>query len=158
MNRRDTIAFTVRFLGAVLVAIGIGGAVVGGYATFQESAGLCGTPELEIRSSGSAVPSAGSPALDASDLSSAERAAFVAAVEGPANTAEIDGPISTAALRNGAVVGYQGERYYAVIGSLNGCVSVDPLVFALGATLLVLGGVAFVGPTVRRRLESFRES
>ena len=157
MTRTDTTAFTIRFIGAVLVAIGIGAAVVGGYALFQESAGLCSDPVLEIRSPGDAG-AASSSELSVNDLSSAERAAFVTAVETPANEGDINGSIETAELNDGVVVNYQGERYYAVIGSLNQCVSVDPLVFALGATLLVLGGVALVGPTVRQRLESFRES
>lgn len=160
MKHADTIAFAVRFVGAVLFAIGVGGAVVGGYAAFQESVGLCGDPVLEIRAPDdpAGTPSGEYPTLAASDLSAAEREAFVDAVESPADESEITGRIRTTALRNGAVVTYRGERYFAAVGSLNRCVSVDPLVFAFGMTLVVLGGVAFFGPTVRRRLESFRES
>ena len=160
MTRAETVALVVRFIGVVLFAIGIGAGVVGGYATFQESAGLCGDPTLEIRppSDAAGTPSGDYPTLTPNDLSSAEREAFVEAVESPADEANIAGRVETDALRSGAVVTYRGERYFAAVGSLNQCVSVDPLVFALGASLVVLGGVAFVGPTAWRRLGMLRES
>ncbi|WP_435078009.1 hypothetical protein [Halococcus sp. AFM35] len=156
MNRTDTIAFTMRFLGAVLFAIGIGAAVVGGYALVQEDLGLCGNPILEVSSSntyGDDVPS-----LPANSLSPAEHAAFVEAVTGLTSEAEIDGQIRTNALREGALITYQGERYYAAIGSLNQCVAIDPLVFPLGVALVGLGAVAYVSPTLRRWFESIMES
>lgn len=162
MTRADAVADVARFVGALLFAIGIGGAVLGGYAPIQKSAGLCGDPTLEIRDPENAAPPGAPPddrpTFQASDLSSAERAAFVEAVNSPTNEAKIDGPIEHAALRNGAVVTYQGERHYAAIGSLNRCVSVDPLVFALGASLVVLGGVAYFGPSLWRRLGPLKES
>jgi hypothetical protein len=151
MDRTDTIAFTVRFLGAVLLAIGIGAAVVGGYALFQEDLGLCGNPILEVSSPSA---STGGPTLAASDLSEPERAAFTEAVNGPTSDGEIDGPIRTDALRKGAIIGYQGDRYSAIIGSLNSCVSIDPLVFPLGVALVALGAAAYVSPTLRRWFES----
>jgi hypothetical protein len=154
MNRTDAIAFTMRFLGAMLFAIGIGAAVVGGYALIQEDFGLCGDPILEV-SSGTA---AGGPTLAANDLSPAERTAFVESVEGLTSESEIDGPIRTDALRQGATVTYRGERYYAVIGSLNQCVTVDPLVFPLGVALVGLGAAAYVSPTLRRWYKSITES
>jgi hypothetical protein len=155
MNRTDTIAFTMRFLGAALFAIGIGAAVVGGYALIQEDFGLCGNPILEVSSSSTA---AGGPTLAASDLSGPERTALANAVSGPTSDAEIDGQIRTNALREGAVVTYRGERYYAVVGSLNQCVSIDPLVFPLGVALVGLGAVAYVSPTLRRWYRSVTES
>lgn len=161
MTREETIALTIRFVGVLLFAIGIGAGVVGGYATFQQSAGLCGQPMLEVNAPGgpTGTPSGAYPTLSPSDLSPAERTAFVEAIESPADEAKIEGEIETPALRNGAVVTYRGERYFAAVGSLNRCVSVDPLVFALGASLVALGGVVFAGPTVWRRVESFlRES
>lgn len=151
MDRTDTIAFTVRFLGAVLLAIGIGAAVVGGYALFQEDLGLCGNPLLEVSSP--SAPASG-PTFAASDLSGPERAALDEAVNGPTSDGEIDGTIRTDALREGAVVSYQGDRYYAAIGSLNECVSIDPLVFPLGMALVALGAAAYVSPTLRRWFES----
>ena len=155
MNRTDTIAFTMRFLGAMLFAIGIGAAVVGGYALIQEDFGLCGDPILEVSSPSDTT---GSPTVAAGDLSGPERTAFVEAVGTPTSESEIDGPIRTDALRKGAVVTYQGERYYAAIGSLNQCVVIDPLVFPLGVALVALGAIAYVSPTLRRWFESVMES
>lgn len=152
MNRRDIIAFTMRFLGAVLLAIGIGAAVVGGYALVQADLGLCGNPILEVSSS--STYGGDLPTLAASDLSDPERAAFVEAVTGLTSEAEIDGQVRTDALGEGALVTYRGERYYAAIGSLNRCVSIDPLVFPLGVALVGLGAVAYVSPTLRRWFES----
>lgn len=151
MDRTDTIAFTMRFLGALLLAIGIGAAVVGGYALFQEDLGLCGDPILEVNPPSA---SSGGPTLAASDLSGPERAALAEAVDGPTSDGEIDGPIRTDALRKGAVVSYQGDRYYAAIGSMNSCVAIDPLVFPLGMALVALGAIAYVSPTLRRWFES----
>jgi hypothetical protein len=155
MNRTDAIAFTMRFLGAMLLAIGIGAAVVGGYALIQEDFGLCGNPILEVSSP--STPASG-PTLAASDLSGPERTAFVEAVTGLTSEAEIDGQIRTDALREGAVVTYGGERYYAVVGSLNRCVSIDQLVFPLGVALVGLGALAYVSPTLRRWYKSVTES
>jgi hypothetical protein len=155
MNRTDAIAFTMRFLGAMLLAIGIGAAVVGGYALVQEDFGLCGDPILEVSSPSS---SASGPTLAANSLSLAERTAFVEAVTGLTSESEIDGEIETNALREGAVVTYGGERYYAAIGSLNQCVAIDPLVFPLGVALVGLGAVAYVSPTLRRWYKSIAES
>jgi hypothetical protein len=152
MNRTDAIAFTMRFLGAVLLAIGIGAAVVGGYALVQEDLGLCGSPILEV-SSGSTYGGE-VPTLPANSLSPAERTAFVEAVTGLTSEAEIDGEVRTNVLRDGALISYQGERHYAVIGSLNQCVSIDPLVFPLGVALVGLGAIAYVSPTLRRWYKS----
>lgn len=155
--------YVVPFLGVLLVAVGIGAAVPGGYALIQTEIATCGEPTIAVdgpeateRRFGDGSPSI--PTLAFEDLSTAEREAFREALAAPAGEAHVSGPFpDRPAFVNGTLVAYEGERYYVTVVSENPCFDAAPLQFPLGVFAIALGTLGILTPPLYRRLVELEE-
>jgi hypothetical protein len=155
--------YVVPFLGVLLVAVGIGAAVPGGYALVQERLVTCGEPTIAVegpeateRRFGDGDPALSTLAFE--DLSSAEREAFLGALGDPIGEAHVSGPFpARPAFANGTLVAYEGERYYATVVSENPCFDAAPLQFPLGVFAIALGTLGILTPPLYRRLVELEE-
>lgn len=159
VTSRSMRAYAVSFVGIVVLAASLGGGVLGAYATFQEDAGLCGDPIVDVTppektaelAAGDAQPTL--PQLDYAELTPDERRGFREAVASANNDAKIEGDAEHLdAFRTGALVEYRGEKYYASISSMNDCVAVDALTLPLSIAGLVVGAAIVVAPGLWRRV------
>jgi hypothetical protein len=156
----DSLLFTyvTPFVGVLLIAIGIGGAVPGGYALVQDELRDCDTPTVLVEGperAASLVDDGGPalPRLAFAELSAAERTAFTEALDAPRNEAHVDGAFpNRPAFENGTIITYEGERYYATIVAENTCFRAPALGFPLGVFAIGLGTVAVLVPPAYRRL------
>jgi hypothetical protein len=162
MDRDALLTYGAPFLGAILLSAGILGAVVGGYAAVQASAGLCGDPLIEVSSPEDTQDlldgyERGGPTLqrvDYENLSAAEQAAFEEAL--PDGEGAVDGEFpNREAIAAGVVVEYEGEGYYTTLHSDNTCTAASPLLFPLGIVSMVLGVVGVATPPLYRRYLRF---
>jgi hypothetical protein len=150
--------YVTPFVGVLLIAIGIGGAVPGGYALVQDELRDCDTPTILVEGperAASLVEDGGPtlPRLAFEELSSAERTAFTEALDAPRNEAHVDGAFpNRPAFENGTVVTYEGQRYYATIVAENTCFRAPSLGFPLGVFAIGLGTVAVLVPPAYRKL------
>ncbi|WP_276255639.1 hypothetical protein [Halomontanus rarus] len=144
----DSFVFTyaVPFLGAVLLALGIGGSVLGAWTVVQPALGGCGSPAMGVDSPETTAdmldgePEAQLERLDYADLSPAEQRAFDEAVASVQGDAPVEGAFENReALERGVIVTHEGTDRYATLVASNRCLSVDPLVFPLAITGLLLG-------------------
>ena len=155
--------YVVPFLGVLLVAVGIGAAVPGGYALIQETIATCGEPTIAVdgpesteRRFGDGAPAL--PTLAFEDLSNAEREAFLDALADPVGEAHVPGPFpDRQAFANGTLVAYEGERYYVTVVSENPCFDAAPLQFPLGVFAIALGTLGILTPPLYRRLVELEE-
>lgn len=140
--------FVLPLLGAVLLALGIAGGVVGGWSLAQPVLG-CGNPSIGVDSpeETDAMLDDDGPDLeriDYEDLSEAEQRAFDRAVEGVHGEATVTGEFENReALERGVVVTRNGTDRYVTIVATNECTEIDPLVFPLGLTFIFLGVVVY---------------
>lgn len=168
MTDDDSLLFVyvVPFVGVILVAVGIGSAVTGGYALLEQQSQTCGNPTIAVESPEETHEHFGAnPPIDFEripfeELSRAERDAFEEAVADAVGEAEIAGSNpNRGAFLNGTLVVYEGETYYTTIVAENTCFSAPPLQFPLGVFSLALGVVAILAPPAYRRLVALdRES
>ncbi|UPV74842.1 hypothetical protein M0R89_01940 [Halorussus limi] len=165
-TRGALLTYGAPFVGALLVAVGIAGSVLGGYAVVQEEFGLCGDPTIGVSDSPAAVGAGAGPSelagggpvlaqFDVSDLSPAERRAVERALAEPGGQADVRGAFPhEESFRRGAVVRVEGDRYYVTLVSSVECLGVDPLVLPLGLVAILLGiGGVLTPPAYRRLLE-----
>ncbi|WP_216824805.1 hypothetical protein [Salinigranum rubrum] len=144
--------YVAPFVGVLLIAIGIGGAVPGGYALIQDELRDCDSPTIVVESSERADELVGEDGvqlerLDFEELTDAEREAFREALDAPRREAHIYGAFDNReAFESGVVVTYQGERYYSTIVAENTCYRVPALAFPLGVFAIGLGTVAVLVP------------
>jgi hypothetical protein len=156
----DSVLFTyvAPFVGVMLISIGIGGAVPGGYALVQDDLRDCDSPTIVVEppERAAALVDGDGPSLarlDFEELSAAERTAFTDALDAPRREAHVDGAFpNRPAFENGTVVTYQGERYYSTIVAENTCFRAPPLGFPLGVFAIALGTVAVLVPPAYRKL------
>lgn len=148
------------FLGALLIAIGIGGAVIGGYAVIQQQLDLCGNPTIAVSTVDQTKPLADPsgpnlPRFQYPELSLAERAAFTTAIESPSMKADVRGSFPhRQAFQQGAIVMYRGEQQYVTTIWASSCLTVNPLFFPLGVVSILLGiGGILTPPAYRKLLE-----
>ena len=155
--------YVIPFVGVLLVAVGIGAAVPGGYALVQGYLTACDDPtvavedpaETQRRLSGEA-PSLSR--LEFEELSAAEREAFLEARTDAVGEAHVSGPFpNREAFRNGTIVVYEGERYYATVVAENPCFVAAPLQFPLGVFAIALGTLGILTPPIYRRLVELEE-
>jgi hypothetical protein len=112
------------FFGTLLVAVGIAGGTLGGYAVVQSQLNLCGSPTIVVYSPGATEQLTAATRTDPlrefgiEELSPAERRAFED----------------------------------ATISSANPCLSVDPLLFPLGVVSILLGVLGILTPPLYRKL------
>jgi hypothetical protein len=152
--------YVVPFLGVLLVAVGIGAAVPGGYAIIEGPVLDCGEPTIAVEGAeetaerfgdGRARPQVQRLAFD--ELSEREQAAFENGLTAPRGEVHVsaDAP-NLPAFRNGTLVSYQGERYYVVLVSENPCFQAAPLQFPLGVFSIALGVIGILMPPIYRKL------
>lgn len=145
------LTYGVPFTAALLIAIGITGVVIGGWAIVQPAVGGCGSPLITVLSPEETAERYGDdptvPRLDFEELTTAEQRAFEEAAGHPRGEATVDGDFDhREVFDRGVLVTYEGTDRYATVLSMNECLSVSPLAFPLGAiTLLIgLGGFAYL--------------
>lgn len=155
--------YVAPFLGVLLVAVGIGAAVPGGYALIQQDISTCGQPSIAVESPEMTEQRFANrtPSIDRlpfEELSEAEREAFAGALADPVGEAHVDGPFpNRRAFLNGTFVTYEGERYFATVVSENPCFEVAPLQFPLGVFAIGLGTAGILTPPLYRRLVRLEE-
>lgn len=155
--------YVVPFLGVLLVAVGIGAAVPGGYSFVQGYLTDCDDPTIAVedpaateRRFGGDGPSLSRLAFE--ELSPAEREAFLEARTDAVGEARVSGSFPhRGAFVNGTIVVYEGERYYATVVSENPCFRAAPLQFPLGVFAIALGTVGILTPPLYRRLVELEE-
>jgi len=96
--------------------------------------------------------------LPAEELSAAERTALEEAIDSPLREGKVTGELANReALLEGAIVEYEGDRYYVQIASLNSCLEVAPLLFPIGAIAIVVGILGVLTPPIYRKMAGFEE-
>ncbi|MFU1781653.1 hypothetical protein ACM16X_09745 [Haloarcula japonica] len=148
------------FVGVLLIAVGIAGAVPGGYALIEPDLENCGNPTIGVEGPertaerfGGGEPGPRLPQLTFKNLSSAEQTAFLTAVDDPVGEQQVVGSVpNTDAFRRGAIVTYEGEEYYVTIVAENTCFAAAPLQFPLGVFAIALGFLGVLAPPLYRRL------
>jgi len=161
----ESVLFTyiAPFVGVLLVAIGIGGAVPGGYAIIQEDIASCGNPTIDVEGPEEtaerfAYSTPDIPRLDYEELSPAEQEAFVEALDDPVGEAKVKGEFPNGgAIRNGSLITYEGEQHYATVVSENPCFIAPELQFPLGVFAIIFGVVGILTPPIYRKLVELEE-
>jgi len=161
----ESILFTyvAPFVGVVLVAIGIGGAVPGGYAIIQDELTACDQPTIAVEGPeetaerfGERTPNLTTIQYDT--LVPSEQRAFVNASEDPVSEAKVTGPFPNGdTLRGGALVVYEGERYYVTVVAENPCYNTPQLQFPLGVFAIIFGVIGILSPPIYRKLVELEE-
>lgn len=155
--------YVAPFVGVLLIAIGIGGAVPGGYALIQDELRDCDSPTIVVEppERAAALVDNGGPQLerlDFEELTDAEQEAFVEALDAPRREAHIHGSFANrAAFERGVIVAYEGEQYYSTIVAENTCFRAPVLGFPLGLFAIGLGTVAVLIPPAYRKLVELEE-
>ena len=155
--------YIVPFIGVLLVAVGIGGAVPGGYALIQEDIATCGQPTMAVEGPEETSERFSDsrprlPVLEYEALSEAEQAAFTEALEDPIGEAYVDGEFPNGdAIRNGSIIVYEGEEHYATVVSENPCFTAPALQFPLGVFALIFGVFGILTPPLYRKLVELEE-
>ncbi|WP_277555993.1 hypothetical protein [Halobaculum limi] len=150
--------YVAPFVGVLLIAVGIAGAVPGGYALIQDELRDCGSPTIAVETPerSAAITGDGGPELDrfsVEELGAAEAAAFEEALADPRREAHVDGPFPhRAAFESGVVITYEGEQYYATVVAENTCFTAPALGFPLGVFAIGLGTVGVLTPPLYRKL------
>lgn len=153
------LTYAAPFLGVVLIAIGLPLAIVGGYVVVQDGVGLCGEPTITATSADEYDGALATiETLPAEDLSAAERTALEEAIDSPLQEGTVAGELSNReTLLEGAIVEYEGERYYVQIASLNSCLEVAPLLFPIGVIAILVGVIGVLTPPIYRKMAGFEE-
>lgn len=161
----ESILFTyvAPFVGVLLVAVGIGGAVPGGYAIIQEDITTCDQPTIAVEGAAESplqinetAPNLRTFAFE--ELSPAEQEAFVEALDDPVGEARVDGEFPNGdAFRSGSIVVYEGERHYVTVVAENPCFIAPELQFPLGVFAIIFGVVGILSPPIYRKLVELEE-
>ena len=158
VTSRSIQAYTVSFVGIIVLSASIGVATVGAYATFQEDFGLCGSPFIEVHppeNTEQLVLDEDAPNIEHlgfEELTPDEQQGFRTALQSVNNEEEFTGNIEhLTAFRNGAIVTYRGEEHYVIVSSLNECVPFGVLPFPLSVIGLLVGTGLYVAPSLWRR-------
>src|SRR6056297_670661 len=161
----ESILFTyvAPFIGVLVVAVGIGAAVPGGYAIIQEDITTCDQPTMAVEGpeetderfneTGPELPQ-----LQYEELSDAEQEAFVEALNDPVGEARVAGEFPNGdTIRNGSIVVYEGERHYATVVAENPCFIAPELQFPLGVFAIIFGVIGILSPPIYRKLVELEE-
>lgn len=153
------LTYVAPFLGVLLIAVGIPLAILGGYVVMQDTLGLCGDPDIEIRALGDDErPSTTVGDLEYDELSQAEQRALEEAIDSPLEEARVEGEMANEdVLLEGAVVEVDDDRYYVRIASLNSCLETEPLLFPIGVIGILLGVAGVLTPPIYRKMAGFEE-
>ena len=162
----ESIFFTyvAPFVGVLVVAVGIGAAVPGGYAIIQKDITTCdqptmaveGTEETQERFNDSRPRNL--PELHYENLSEAEQTAFDEALDDPQGEARVAGEFPNGdTIRNGSIIVYEGEEHYATVVAENPCFVAPELQFPLGVFAIIFGVIGILSPPVYRKLVELEE-
>ena len=155
--------YVAPFVGVLLVAVGIGGAVPGGYAIIQEDITTCDQPTIDVEGPEETAQRFDSSTpqiarLDYAELSDAEQTAFEDALTDPVGEARVDGSFPNGdAFRNGSLVSYEDEEHYVTVVSENPCYVTPALQFPLGVFAIIFGVVGILSPPIYRKLIELEE-
>jgi len=152
--------YVAPFVGVLLIAVGIAGAVPGGYAIIEPDLENCGNPTIGVESPEATAERFDEnerrprlPRLAFEDLSSAEQTAFLTAIDDPVGEEQVVGDVPNAgSFRRGSIVSYEGEQYYVTLVAENTCFAAAPLQFPLGVFAIALGFLGVLAPPLYRRL------
>jgi len=161
----ESILFTyiAPFVGVLLVAVGIGGAVPGGYAIIQDEITTCNQPTIAVEGPEETAQrfNTTNPQLATfqfEELSQAEQQAFVNATEDPVREARVTGAFPNGnAFRNGSIVTYEGEQHYVTVVAENPCFIAPELQFPLGVFAIIFGLIGILSPPIYRKLIELEE-
>ena len=156
----ESILFTyvAPFVGVLLVAVGIGGAVPGGYAIIQEDITTCDEPTVAVEGPEETAQrfnetAPNLPRIQYGTLSAAEQTAFEEALADPIGEARVAGEFPNGdTFRNGAIVVRDGERHYVTVVAENPCFIAPELQFPLGVFAIIFGVVGILSPPIYRKL------
>ncbi|WP_265111680.1 hypothetical protein [Halosolutus halophilus] len=154
------LTYVAPFFGVLLIAAGIPLAIVGGYVVVQDTFGLCGDPDIEVRAVGADErPAETIETIPYENLSDAEQRAVREAIDSPHNEATVEGDrlVNEEALLDGVIVTVDGDRYYVRIASLNSCLEAQPLLFPIGSVAILVGIAGVLTPPIYRKLAGFEE-
>ncbi|WP_206425022.1 hypothetical protein [Halosimplex salinum] len=157
------LTYVIPFAGSLLIAVGIGAGVVGGYAPLQQELGLCGAPTVTVHTAAETVELTDDetlelPELAFEELTPAEQAAVEEARSDPQREGAVRGEFAhREAFESGVLIRQDGETRYATLTSNNRCASVDPLLFPLGVAAILLGVVWILAPPMYRRLAAVEQ-
>jgi hypothetical protein len=161
----ESVLFTyiTPFVGVLLVAVGIGGAVPGGYAIIQEDIATCGDPTMAVEGPEATAErfSTTTPEVERfnfTELSAPEQAAFRDALDDPVGEAHVNGSFPNGDdFRNGSIVRYEGADHYVTVVSENPCYATPALQFPLGVFAIIFGVVGILTPPIYRKLVALEE-
>jgi len=151
--------YVAPFVSVLVVAVGIGAAVPGGYAIIQEDITTCDSPTIavegpeETQQRFSDSEPQGLSRLHYENLSEAERAAVDGALADPIGEARVEGAFPNGdSIRNGSIVVYEGERHYTTVVAENPCFVAPELQFPLGVSAIIFGIIGILSPPIYRKL------
>ncbi|QLG47759.1 hypothetical protein [Natrinema halophilum] len=153
------LTYAAPFLGVLLIAVGLPLSIVGGYVVVQDSVGLCGDPTITATpvDEYDGVPESVDE-LPVEDLTTAEQRALEEATASPFREGTIEGDVANLdVLLDGAVVAYEGDRYYVQIASQNSCLEAEPLLFPVGGIAILVGIAGVLTPPIYRKMAGFEE-
>jgi len=161
----ESIIFTyvAPFVGVLLVAVGIGGAVPGGYAIIQEDITSCDAPTIAVEGPEETAQrfnetNPNLTTLEYETLSEDEQAAFDEALADPRGEARVEGSFPNGdTIRNGTVIMYDDERHYVNVVAENPCYTTPALQFPLGVFTIIFGVVGILSPPIYRKLIELEE-
>jgi len=157
----ESILFTyvAPFVGVLVVAVGIGAAVPGGYAIIQEDITTCDEPTMAVEGAEETSERFNTsqprnlPQLQYENLSEAEQTAFDEALSDPVGEARVAGAFPNGdTVRNGSIIVYEGERHYATVVAENPCFVAPELQFPLGVFAIIFGVIGILSPPIYRKL------
>jgi hypothetical protein len=160
MDSSRSLTYGLPILGVVILSVSLGGVVLGAYASIQEDTGHCGNPLIHVTPPDKIGPLSGQggegltyPVIDFQELSLAEQRGFEEALARVDHVGTVDATlVHHSEIENGAIVLYQGERYYVTLHGENACVGMDPLVLPLGVLGSIIGVGLVVAPSLWKRL------
>ncbi|MFB6206627.1 MAG: hypothetical protein ABEJ05_08905 [Haloglomus sp.] len=164
--REDTIGaalftYGAPFLGVLLVAVGIGGAVPGAYGIIQEDIADCGNPLISVdpvEKQFQGEPPDVLHRFTVNELAPGERRAFRRALDDPIGEAHVRGDFPhRPSFENGVLIDADGRTYYVIIVANHPCFETAPLQFPLGVFAIALGIVGILTPPGYRRLAALEE-
>jgi hypothetical protein len=161
----ESILFTyvAPFVGVLVVAVGIGAAVPGGYAIIQEDITTCDAPTMAVEgpeetSERFSEQGPSLTTLDYEELSDAEQTAFDDALADPIGEARVEGEFPNGdTIRNGTIIVYEGENHYTTVVAENPCFVAPQLQFPLGVFAIIFGIVGILSPPIYRKLVDLEE-
>lgn len=155
MDLYRVLGYGLPIVGVLLLSVSIGGVVLGSYAAIQEDTGHCGNPLVHVTPpeqigplSGTSAEGPGYAVFEFQDLTPNEQHAFRTALNKTDNIGKADATLDhLSEFENGAIVRYQGDRYYVTLHGESTCIGVAPFVLPLSLLGTIVGiGLVLIPP------------